>query len=205
MPIDRDMLRQIGHMTRPLSTRLSNLIARGPVLLVDDSAGMQLLQVGGLANETIEGSKGVEHFQPYGFSSVPLTAAEHVTIFPNGDRGHPITIAAPDRRYRPTSGQAGEVVMYTDEGDTIRLGRGHVMTLSTSTRLNLGGDSASQAGVLGDALLTALGTLVTAIATAVGTSGTPAGATAAATAITTALTTFQTAASGFLSTKVKLE
>ncbi len=69
--------------------------------------------------------------------------------------------------------------------------------------IRIGSTTATQRSLLGDAFLSALGTLVTSIGTAVGTSGSPAGATAAGAAIATALTTFQTAASGYLSQIVK--
>lgn len=201
MSINRDVLDQLRHLLRPLATRVANTVARAVVQLADDSTKLQLLQLGVLAGETIDAA---EHHQPYGFSSVPLAGAEAVVVFPNGDRGHPLVLAASDRRHRPTGGQGGEVVIYTDEGDVVKLGRGHVISLETSGQVLLGSSSAAQAGVLGNAQLTALVTLVTAIGTAVGTSGTPAGATAAGTAVTAALTAFQSSASSFLSTQVKL-
>lgn len=42
--------------------------------------------------------------------------------------------------------------MYTDEGDVIRLGRGHVISLVTSGEVKLGSASASQAVVVQSAL-----------------------------------------------------
>lgn len=201
MAISREVLEQIRILIRPTATRIANSIARGVVELVNDDKKLQLVQLGVLDGETVDAG---EHHQAYGFSSVPLPGAEHVTLFPGGDRSHPLVVAVSDRRYRPTGGEAGEVTLYTDEGDQIKLGRGHVVTV-TSDQIKLGSDAAAQASVLGNAFMTAMGTLVTAIATAVGASGTPAGATAAATAIGTALTTFQSAATGFLSQKIKLE
>ncbi len=111
MGIDRDTLAHLRHLIRPLGTRIANAIARAVVHLADDSTKLQLLQVGALADETIDGA---EHHQPYGFSSVPLAGAEAVLVFPNGDRGHPLAIAVSDRRYRPTGGQPGEVTLYTN-------------------------------------------------------------------------------------------
>lgn len=109
MPIDRETLRQLSHMVRPLATRIANTIVRGVLQLADDSLKQQLLQLGALAEETIDGA---ENFQPYGLSAVPLAGAEHVTVFPGGDRSHPLTIAVSDRRYRPTGGQPGEVIVH---------------------------------------------------------------------------------------------
>ncbi len=77
--------------------------------LVDDSKKLQVLQLGALADETLESA---EHHQPYGFSAVPVPGAEAVVVFPGGDRSHPLVVAVSDRRYRPTGGVAGEVTLY---------------------------------------------------------------------------------------------
>lgn len=109
MKLDRQLLDQLRHIARPLATRVANTIVRGVITLVDDSVKQQLLQFGGLSGETVDGA---ENFQPYGLSSVPLPGAENVTIYPNGDRSHPLTIAVSDRRYRPTGGTPGEVTLH---------------------------------------------------------------------------------------------
>lgn len=117
----RDALEQLRHLLRPHATRLANMVARGVVQLVNDGTKLQLLQLGVLAGETVEGANGAEHFQSYGFSSVPLTGAEAVVIFPNGDRSHPLVIATSDRNYRPTGNQPGEVVVYNNTGAKITI------------------------------------------------------------------------------------
>lgn len=110
---DRRSLDQIGHLLHPLAMSLRGMIARGVATLVNDAMKMQLIQVRG-AGETIEGDKGIEHFQPYGFYAVPLTGAEALVLFPNADHGHPVAIAVADRRYRPTGGDPGEVGIYNN-------------------------------------------------------------------------------------------
>lgn len=122
MGIDRATIDQLRHLLRPIATRVANMIARGVVQLADDSAKMQMLQVGALEGETLDnGNGGAEHFEPYGFSSVPLEGGEAVVVFPSGDRSHPLVIAASDRRYRPTSGEAGQVTMYHYKGATVTM------------------------------------------------------------------------------------
>ncbi len=134
MTISRDVLRQLAHLVRPLQTRIANSIARAVVQLVSDEKRLQMLQLGVLADEDADDG---ERFQQYGFSSVPHVGAEAVVVFPGGDRGHPLVIAVDDRRHRPTGGEAGEVVIYTDEGDTIRLGRGNIITITTTGTVNV--------------------------------------------------------------------
>lgn len=103
---------------RKLQTRVANAIARAVVQLVDDSKKRQLLQLGVLAGEDIDQA---EHFQPYGFKSVPLEGAEGVALFPNGDRGHPLVVVVDDRRHRPTGWSGGEAGLYSAAGAVIRL------------------------------------------------------------------------------------
>jgi phage baseplate assembly protein V len=113
MPIGRDILDQLGQLMRPIATRVANTVARGVVQLVDDSKKQQLVQLGVLDGEDVDTA---EHFQPYGFYSVPLVGAEAVVVFPNGDRSHPLVVAVADRGKRPTGGQAGEVGIYGPTG-----------------------------------------------------------------------------------------
>jgi len=199
----KDLLTQLEHLLRPLRNSVRNMVARGVVQLVNDGLKLQKLQLGALANQDVDNS---EHFQPYGFSSVPIEGAEHLTLFPSGDGGHPITLAVTDRRYRPTGGKSGEVCMYTDEGDVIRLGRGHIVSLETSGEVRLGSATASEGAIKGDqrntaeqTFLTALNTYIVAIKpvadpTNVGTS-----------TLSTAIGVFKTAVAAAVSTKVKVE
>jgi phage baseplate assembly protein V len=118
MGLDRETLKQIRELIRPLSTRIANGAARAVVELTDDGPKLQLLQVGVLAGETLDDA---EHFQPYGFSSVPLGGAEAVVVFPNGDRAHPLVVVVSDRRYRPVGGEPGEVTVYNHTGAKVTI------------------------------------------------------------------------------------
>lgn len=118
MGLDPDTLAQLKHLLRPLATRIANIAARAVVQLVNDGSKLQQMQIGVLAGEDVDDA---EHHQPYGFSSVPLVGAEAVVIFPSGDRGHPLVVSASDRRYRPTGGKPGEVVVYNHTGARITM------------------------------------------------------------------------------------
>jgi phage gp45-like len=121
MPVSREVLDQLRHLLRPIATRVANTVARAVVQLVDDGRKLQLVQVGVMAGETVEGDGGAEHFQPYGLSSVPLPGAEGVVLFPNGDRSHPLVVVVSDRRHRPTGGQPGQVTFYNHVGAKVIL------------------------------------------------------------------------------------
>ena len=199
----REAIGQMRHLLRPLATRLANVIARAVVQLVNDGTKLQLVQLGVLAGETVDGA---EHHQSYGFSSVPLAGAEAVVVFPGGDRSHALVTAVSDRRYRPTGGQAGEVCMYTDEGDIVRLGRGHVVSIETSGQVKLGSASAAEAAIKGTQRNTAEQTFLTALNVYVAAIQTVADPLNVATpVITAAISAFKTAAGAALSAKVKLE
>ena len=119
MGIPRDLIAQIDKaIGRALRNRMANLAARGVVQLVSAAGKLQKLQVGVLKDEDIDDA---EHFEPYGFTSVPLGGAEAALIFPNGDRSHPIAVAVTDRRWRIKGLQGGEVAIYNNVGTKIVL------------------------------------------------------------------------------------
>lgn len=99
-------------MMAPLQRRVSLMLSRAVVRLVDDSLKLQGLQLQVLAGETLG---NVERFQEYGITSIPHVGAEAVLGCINGNRSHGVVIAVDDRRYRLTDLLAGEVALYTDE------------------------------------------------------------------------------------------
>lgn len=118
MGIDRDTLAVLEQLVRRIGNRIANTVSRGVVHRTNDAKKQQLLQIGALADETIDDA---EYFHPYGLSSVPLPGAEVAVVFPNGDRGHPLVVAASDRRHRPTGKQPGEVTLYNNAGASLTM------------------------------------------------------------------------------------
>lgn len=116
--------RSVSKMLGPMARRVSNMIARGVVSAVTASLKMQGLQVKLLAGEVKD---GLEHFEPYGYTSHPKAGAEAVTIFLDGDRSHGVVIVVADRRYRLKGLAAGEVALYDDQGQKIHLTRSGIV------------------------------------------------------------------------------
>lgn len=116
----------------PLRARMMLMVSRAVVLLTNDAAKLQGLQVSLLADEVRD---DVERFQNYGFTSHPLPGAEAVALSVQGNRDHVVVVAVDDRRYRLQGLEAGEVAIYTDEGDRIVLRRGGVIELTAATKL----------------------------------------------------------------------
>ena len=106
------MRRTIERMVAPLRRRVLLAIGRAVLTLVDDVRKLQVLQVQGLAAETLD---GVERVQQYGLTAHPHPGAECVMLAVGGMRQHPIVVAVDDRRYRVTDLAQGEVCLYTDE------------------------------------------------------------------------------------------
>lgn len=116
--------RAISKMMRPLAQRIGNMVSRGVVSAVSAALKMQGLQVKLLAGEVKD---GLEHFEPYGYTSHPKSGAEAVTMFLDGDRSHGVVIVVADRRYRLKGLAAGEVALYDDQGQKIHLTRSGIV------------------------------------------------------------------------------
>lgn len=109
---------------------LTRLLARGTVVLANSANKLQSLQMRLTAGEV---NDDMEHFEPYGFTSNPLAGAEGIATFLGGDRSHAVVLVVADRRYRLQALAAGEVAIYTDEGDKIHFKRGRVIDIETAT------------------------------------------------------------------------
>lgn len=117
-----------------MRNRMALMISRAVLLLVNDGLKLQGLQVSLLADEVRD---DVERFQNYGFTSHPHPGAEAIAACVQGSRDHVVVLAVDDRRYRLQGLQAGEVAIYTDEGDKIVLKRGGVVELTAATKVRV--------------------------------------------------------------------
>lgn len=138
-----EFVKNVERLIHPLKVALANMIVRGVVQLADDAKRLQMLQVGGFEGGPLD---ECEHFQQYGFSSVPLAGAEVVAIFPNGDRAHPLIIASGDRASRPTGSEPGTVTLYSDAGARVDLlPNGDIVATPAAGRfVLLGSDGATE-------------------------------------------------------------
>lgn len=84
----------------------------------------------GRSDETITDREAMEH---YGFTSRPLAGAEAIII---NEGNHFIMIASDDRRYRIAIDE-GEVCLYTDEGDFIRLKRSKEIEITGQNKVTV--------------------------------------------------------------------
>ena len=126
--------RTVSKLTAPIARRVRLLARRAVVRLVYDDPKMQELQLAIFAGEVRD---RVERWEDYGFTSHPLPGAEALVLALGGSTDHGAAVKVADRRYRIVETAPGEVTIYTDEGDTIRMRRGRVIEINTQTlRIN---------------------------------------------------------------------
>lgn len=121
---------QLDAFLAPMRRRISLMVSRAVIKLVNDQGAVQLNQLLLLKDEIRD---DVERFQQYGFTSVPKPGAEALVCFVGGDRQHGVVVATEDRRFRIKNLQPGEVAIYTDEGDKIHFKRDRTIEVTTQT------------------------------------------------------------------------
>lgn len=111
--------REIATSAAKLLRRIRLAIGRAVLEAVDDSAGIQLVRLHGHAGEDV--LDRVERFQSYGLTSRPKPGAEAIAVQVGGSRSHLVVLAIDDRRVRLRNLGAGEVALYDDAGNEVRL------------------------------------------------------------------------------------
>lgn len=119
----------LNRLLTNIKSRVSLMVGRGVLKAVADDAAVQVCQAALLDGEL---KSGIERAQNYGLTSVPPVGSVATVLFVGGDRSNGIVISAESRKFRLKGLQAGEVALYTDEGDEIRLKRGHEIAVKTS-------------------------------------------------------------------------
>lgn len=125
------------------STRL--MITKGIVKQVDDSGGLQRLQVTGLKDEVLDNR---DRYQEYGFTSNPLPGAQEITASIGGNRSNTVIIAVDDRRYRLKAMAPGEVALYDDQGQVIHIKRNGIEVTGNNILLQTDGVCRIDADIL---------------------------------------------------------
>jgi phage baseplate assembly protein V len=126
-----------------MSRRLGLTVSRAVLKLVNDASKLQGVQIALLDGEA---RATVERFQQYGFTGVPFPEAEALALAVGGSRSHMVVVAVDDRRYRMKGLQAGEVALYTDEGDYVLLKRGRIVEVKAGTKLRVDAPDAEFTG-----------------------------------------------------------
>lgn len=107
-----------------LQRQVLGLIGRAVVKSINAASKCQMIDVELLAGQP---KAGIEHLEPYGFTSRAKAGAEAVVLFPDGDRSHAVAITVSDRRYRMKGLKTGEVALYDDQGQSVTLTRAGIV------------------------------------------------------------------------------
>lgn len=121
-------------MAGRLLDRVMMTVGRCVLTAINDKTLAQEVQVGLLPGELRD---AVEHFQQYGYKSVPEAGAEGVAVFIGGNRDHGFVIATVDRRYRPTGWNPGEVGLYSKFDQFIRLKEDGSLVISAPNGISI--------------------------------------------------------------------
>jgi phage gp45-like len=115
--------------------RAYNTLTRATLKSASDDHLMQQVDVNMHEGEA---KKGVERFQHYGFSAVPhkqknekdKKIAEALIGYIGGNPGHAVILAIDDRRHRLKNQKDGEVALYDDQGQVLRITRDGIVISS---------------------------------------------------------------------------
>lgn len=114
------------------------MLGRGVLRLTNEEPRMRTLQSEFMAGDVRD---GMEHFEPYGYTSRAHPGAEVVAGFFQGDRSHGVVLVTADRRYR-LHVEEGEVAIFDDLDQKVHLKRDRI---EVRTPLNftgyVGGDA----------------------------------------------------------------
>lgn len=109
---------------KAVQRQILSLINRAVVNSVNSGPKCQTVDVSLIADES---KGGIEHLEPYGFTSKANAGAEAVILFPDGDRSHAVAVTVSDRRYRLKNFKTGEVAIYDDIGQSVTLTRSGIV------------------------------------------------------------------------------
>lgn len=98
--------------------RVSRMVGRGRVSLVDDAGSVQLLQVALGADETQD---KIPRLAEYGFTSMPPVGSDAVVLFLAGERSNGVVVATGNQRYRLKGLRNGDVALYDMRGQSVML------------------------------------------------------------------------------------
>ncbi len=116
-----------------LQRRLSNLWQRGTLKLVDDSTDIQQLQVA-LRSGQVRDKR--EHPTNYGFTHHPPASLVDIHMASQGgNTAKGVVIVVGDRQFRLKDLQEGEVALYDDQGQYIKLARDNTIEVITSGQI----------------------------------------------------------------------
>jgi len=117
-----------------LYRRVLMMLAPVKITATNDTGAVHRVQIRVTPVEQID---GVPVVQLYGVASHAPVNSDAMAVFIHGDRSNPVIIATGNQAARVRNQKPGEVAIYTDEGDTIVLGRDHKIAITTKSTVTI--------------------------------------------------------------------
>lgn len=118
-----------------LYRRILNMVAPVRINTTNDQGNILTAQIG--VSGTPEILDTVPFVQFYGFHSNPPPQTDAIAIFGNGNRSNPVLVGTNNIDARPRNYKAGEIGVYTNEGDTLKFNQGKAVALSAGNSFGL--------------------------------------------------------------------
>jgi phage baseplate assembly protein V len=153
--IDMDVKGQLYRLLNPIRKQISLILGRALLSALDDSKGLQLLQVSILSDELKD---GIERVQNYGFTSNPPPGSEVLLGRIGGSTDQTIAISVDSSKDRKKSLSTEDVAVYRKGGDYILLSSDKVEIFSSKkiilncSDVTLGGGSGGTGVVTGQCI-----------------------------------------------------
>ena len=117
-----------------LYRRVMMAIAPMKITATDDSGPIHRAQVRGFPPETID---AMPVLQIYGLASHAMPGSDAMAIFASGDRSNGVIIATGNQTYRLRNLGSGEVALYDNSGNIVKLGQGGNIEITCPTKVRI--------------------------------------------------------------------
>jgi phage baseplate assembly protein V len=104
-----------------LYRRVMNMVATVKITATDDTGPVHRAQVRGFPPETID---NMPVLQIYGLASHAMPGSDATALFTSGDRSNGTIIATGNQQYRLRNLKSGEVALYDNGGNIVKLANG---------------------------------------------------------------------------------
>lgn len=123
------MISTIKAITEPLARRISLVVSKCILNIIDDSSQTQSAQSEFFPDEIYDDTEVWQHF---GFSSVPPKGSEGIAVFPAGERTNPLVIATECKGKRFKNLKEGDSVIYSSAGNFIKINSDKSIEINSS-------------------------------------------------------------------------
>jgi phage gp45-like len=121
--------------TDRLYRRILMALAPAIVTATDDTGPVHKAQM--RVNGTPEQIDGVPLMTFYGLASHQPVGSDAVALFACGLRANGVIVSTNNQKFRLRNLKSGEVALYTDEGDSIKLARGKIVAVTAGEACNI--------------------------------------------------------------------